>query len=266
MHNRDQYSEAQQLLLSLFSEGEAMAILKILREDLKTEAVFKEGLQRVLAGEPVQQVVGYTEFYGCRIDLSPDVLIPRPETEELVELILSRNPQPATLKLFDIGTGSGCIPIAIGSKKPEWKLFASDISPEALRLAIQNAKANGIRIDFILHDILKGDPWILPKQLDILVSNPPYVLRKEAAEMSDTVLKFEPHRALFVENEDPLLFYKTIAVRSKDLLKRDGQVYFECNAKYVGEVAILLQAEGFSSVQVNKDISGKDRFVSAVFS
>ncbi len=200
-------------------------------------------------------------FYGEKYFVNENVLIPRPETEELVELICNENKQNS-LTLLDIGTGSGCIPISIKKKKSDWNVYAVDVSKAALEVARKNSDTLRVLVAFYEIDILKT-PSIEHLKFDIIVSNPPYIAKKEAHTMNDTVLQFEPHLALFVENNDPLLFYKVIADFALANLNPTGKLYFEINQQLGREVIELLENKGFSNVTLHKDLSDNDRMVSA---
>lgn len=212
--------------------------------------------ERVKTGEPIQYIFGKGPFYGRDFLVSKSTLIPRNETEELVHMIIKENPK-AGLKILDIGTGSGCIPITLALEMNNPEVFAVDISEEALEIAVQNAEMLGAKVTFSYCDILNQVPEV--SDLDILVSNPPYVLLSEKSQMHQNVLDFEPELALFVSNEDPLLFYREIAVKGKEMLRIGGKLYFEINEKYGKEVAVLLQDLGYSDVHVFKDLNEKER-------
>ena len=208
--------------------------------------------------KPVQYLLGETEFYGLRFLVNENVLIPRPETEELVEWILRENQQP-NLKILDIGTGSGCIPIALKKNLPDAQVFALDVSEGALATAQKNAEWNAADISFIQKNILETDD--LQQQFDIIISNPPYVRNLEKAEINPNVLEYEPHLALFVEDTDALLFYRKIAQLALKNLKEHGQLYFEIN-QYLGkETVALLENLGFQNIELRQDMYGNDRMI-----
>ena len=222
-----------------------------------------EDFERLKTGEPIQYIMGKGPFYGREFLVSPATLIPRNETEELVHMIIKENPK-AGLKVLDIGTGTGCIPISLALEMKAPEIFAIDISEEALKIAIQNSEALEANVTFSICDILTQTPDV--SELDILVSNPPYIPEREKIEMHRNVLDFEPELALFVSNDDPLIFYRTIAKKGKNLLKSGGKLYFEINEKYGIEVAELMQSLGYSDVQVLKDLNGKKRIVKSQLS
>jgi len=216
-------------------------------------------IKRLLNHEPIQQIIGEVEFYGLPFKVNKDVLIPRPETEELVDLIIQQHDTKRPT-ILDIGTGSGCIPISLKHNIPESKVYALDVSEKALIVAKENAKINAVDITFVLADILTEDLKTLP-QFDIIVSNPPYVLESDKLQMSQNVLNFDPHLALFVDDETPLLFYKRIVFLSKHLLKPNGKLYFEIHELLGEEVKTLMENHHFKNVNLLKDMQGKDRMV-----
>ncbi|TBX70436.1 peptide chain release factor N(5)-glutamine methyltransferase [Flavobacterium silvisoli] len=212
--------------------------------------------------KPIQYILGNTEFYGLPFVVNEQVLIPRPETEELVALILTNNSNPVSpdmLTILDIGTGSGCIPISLKKNLPNAAVFAIDVSKEALATAQKNAALNKVEVNFMLQNIL--DTQDLGQQFDIIVSNPPYVRHLEKNEINPNVLDYEPHLALFVEDDDALLFYRKIAELARINLKPGGQLYFEINQYLGNETVEFLQSLGFSEVKLLKDIYGNDRMV-----
>lgn len=220
-------------------------------------------IDRLADNEPIQYILGETEFCGHHFGVRPGVLIPRPETEELVDLIAKDNRGKA-LRILDIGTGSGCIAISLAKALPLSQVSAWDISPEALKIATENAVINEVIVHFEMTDVLKYESNELQlASLDIIVSNPPYVRISEAAEMEANVLKHEPHVALFVENEDPLLFYRVISGLAVKMLKPGGSLYFEINSYLGKETLELVKTFPFKDVQLFQDISGKDRMIRA---
>ncbi len=210
---------------------------------------------------PIQYIIGETEFYGLPFIVNKNVLIPRPETEELVSWILTSTPLSDQIKILDIGTGSGCIPISLAKNLPNAEIYALDISKEALKIAKKNALKNNVTIHFIEADILTLNE--LPQYFDIIISNPPYVRELEKEQMRQNVLANEPHLALFVENENPLLFYDKIAELTKKYLTKNGKLFFEINQYLGNETIELLQSKGFKNIQLKKDIFEVDRMVKA---
>ena len=215
--------------------------------------------------KPIQYILGETEFYGLRFEVNENTLIPRPETEELIELIVTEGKgkrHEAGVKILDIGTGSGCIAISLAKNIPDAGVFAIDVSEKALDTAKRNAEINQANVTFWLKNILETED--LEQQFDVIVSNPPYVRNLEKAEIKRNVLQYEPHLALFVEDGDPLLFYRKIAMLAMRNLTSTGKLYFEIN-QYLGKETVqLLENLGFSDVKLLKDIYGNDRMVSAI--
>jgi release factor glutamine methyltransferase len=218
-------------------------------------------VRRLKSGEPIQYIVGKTEFYGMPFRVTPDVLIPRPETEELVEWILAGNRQGGR-SVLDIGTGSGCIAVTLAKKMSGADVHAWDISERALKVAAENARLNGVPVQFSVRDIFQ--PVESSPAFDVIVSNPPYVTESEKAGMEANVLDFEPHTALFVADDNALLFYERIADVALALLRNGGELYFEINREKGAEVCGLLRSKGFTRVELRKDISGNDRMARAV--
>lgn len=223
-------------------------------------------IDRLERKEPIQYILGETEFCGLTFHVGPGVLIPRPETEELVEVISTDNRNRKTnIKILDIGTGSGCIAISLAKALPFATVSAWDISPEALVIATENAVFNNVKVLFEIIDILNFTPSIHHKNsLEVLVSNPPYVRFSDASEMDTNVLENEPHVALFVENSDPLLFYRVISGLAIELLKPGGTLYFEINSYLGTETLELVKSFPFREVQLRQDLSGKDRIIRAI--
>ncbi len=222
---------------------------------------------RLMDMEPLQYVLGEAWFYNLPFNVNKHVLIPRPETEELVYKIIAQIANfPSDSTLLDIGTGSGCIPISIKKNKPNVKVYGMDISEDALSVAKQNAERNNVEVEFFKGDILNEKELHTSngKQLtfDIIVSNPPYITEVEKKEMHRNVLAYEPHLALFVTNNDPLQFYEAIAVFASKHLVPQGELYVEVNAMYGNEVKACLEKHHFTDVTITKDMQGKDRIVS----
>ena len=222
---------------------------------------FRSKIKTLLSGEPFQYVIGECFFYNVILKTDKRALIPRPETEELVHQIIS-DFKNKKIKLLDIGTGSGCIPIALKKENPSWDVYAVDVDEDALKLAKENAALNETSINFSKLDILDETSTQFQDNLnfDVIVSNPPYILESEASEMKSHVLDFEPHKALFVKN-DPLIFYKIILKFAKFNLSEDGFVYFEIHENYSNEVKNLILRNGFKNVEIISDLQGKDRIV-----
>lgn len=210
--------------------------------------------------KPIQYILGETEFFGLKFIVNENTLIPRPETEELVDLILKcEQTKNQNLKILDIGTGSGCISIALAKNLSNAQVFALDVSEKALEIAQINAKSNNVDVTFLHQNILETTN--LQQQFDIIVSNPPYVRNLEKAEINKNVLGFEPHLALFVEDTDALLFYRKIAQLALVNLTKNGSLYFEIN-QYLGQETVqLLDDMGFKNIQLLKDVYGNDRMI-----
>jgi release factor glutamine methyltransferase len=238
-------------------------------------------LKRLQKEEPIQYILGNTEFYGLPFKVNKNTLIPRPETEELVEWIIKevtelQNNKVAKLDMYatstmneeksisiiDIGTGTGCIPISLAKNLNNVKISAIDVSSEALIVAQQNATLNNVDISFLEMDILETKE--LPQKYNLIVSNPPYVRKLEKVEISNNVLENEPHLALFVEDDNPLIFYSKIADLAKIHLKKEGLLFFEIN-QYLGkETVAMLKHKGFNSIKLKKDLFGNDRMVKVI--
>lgn len=223
---------------------------------------FLEMERRLLAGEPIQYITGEANFYGIKFHVTPDVLIPRPETAELVDLIVDQCGGRDDLRVLDVGTGSGCIAIALSRNLPFAQVTGIDISPAAIDVARQNAADLKAQVTFEVADIFSYTPE--PERLDIVVSNPPYITDSERADMEHNVLDHEPHNALFVPDSDPLLFYRRIAEVAMKGLTSGGRLYFETNRMYTELTAQMLTAGGWGYVQTYRDSFGNMRFVSAI--
>lgn len=221
----------------------------------------KNAIQRLRKFEPIQYIVNEVEFYNLKFYVNRNVFIPRPETEELVFWIVDRhkNRDSKLRRILDIGTGSGCIAISLAFNLPDCKVSAFDISSEALDVARKNAIINNVNVDFFKEDVLNCKK--LPKKYDIIVSNPPYIIENEKNKMQSNVLKYEPDIALFVNNDDPLLFYRKIAQLGQKHLISEGSIYFEINEYLGSELLILLKTEGYKEITLHKDIFGKYRMV-----
>lgn len=227
---------------------------------------FQDSIDKLKFYEPIQYIVGETEFYNLPFKVNNSVLIPRPETEGLVDWIINtyQTSNYKQLHILDIGTGSGCIAISLAKNLPNSKVFGLDVSKEALDIAKQNAKLNNLEVKFIEADILNCDFEFDDFKFDIIVSNPPYVRELEKEKMNANVLKYEPHLALFVENEDSLLFYKKISQFANKTLRSKGQLFFEIN-EYLGkEMFNLLKDEEFVDIELKADIFEKDRMIKGI--
>jgi len=221
-------------------------------------------VKRLFKNEPIQHIFNQAEFYEIPFYVNHNVLVPRQETEELVDLIIQKSANKKVL--LDIGTGSGCIPVAIGYNLPTLKLYGLDVSLEALEIAGRNAKTNDVKLNLIQQDILSLDSLssIIEEEIDVIVSNPPYITEEEKKQMAENVLAYDPHLALFVSNETPLIFYNKIAKLAYQKLGIGGELYFEINEYFGQETKELVQSFGFQKVELIQDINGKDRIVYAV--
>lgn len=219
-----------------------------------------EIVRELKKGRPVQYILGETEFYSCTIRLNNNVLIPRPETEELVDLIIREN-RGQTGIITDACTGSGCIAIALGANLPGYRITGFDISQEAVELARENSILNRTNISFFHGNLFEPGQHLLEERCNILVSNPPYVTESEKKSMSVNVLDHEPHTALFVPDGDPLLYYRALLMLGNSILEPYGTVYFEINEAFGTKVSELLRSGGFTDVLIIRDINGKDRIV-----
>lgn len=281
-----------QALSAIYDEGEAENFFYLILEAkkqlrpidlaLQTDLVFTEEevqlwnslLEQLKLEVPIQYLLGKTHFYGLEFEVNEGVLIPRPETEELVDWIIQENSKIERLKdlkILDIGTGSGCIVISLAKNLPDAQVFAIDVSEKALATAKKNAVINQVEVNFINTDILKTNDleklptsnFQLPANFDIIVSNPPYVRNLEKIEIRKNVLNHEPHLALFVEDDNALIFYRKIAELAQKNLSPNGQLFFEIN-QYLGKEMIgLLENMNFRNIELRKDIYGNDRMLKA---
>ena len=290
LHGGMEEGEAKAIALLLLEKVAGLPPAKALLATGKDVACYRQTLleltARVAEGEPVQYVIGEADFCGLTFKVTPDVLIPRPETEELVrwieEELSTLNSQLPTPKLLDIGTGSGCIAIALAKGIEGAEVEAWDISEKALRVAKENAERNGVKVCFKQLDVLSSPldwhpavppqattqvpPQLLPQEnsFSLLVSNPPYICEEEAQDMEPNVLNHEPHTALFVPNESPLLFYRRIGELGMHLLTPGGLLFYEINRRFGREIVSLLKALGYQEIELRKDSYGNDRMVKAI--
>lgn len=225
-------------------------------EEVETWNLILEKLEKEI---PIQYILGKAHFYGLEFEVNENTLIPRPETEELVEWIIKKNEFKGSLKILDIGTGSGCIAISLAKNLPDTTVFAIDVSEKALEIATKNASNNKANVTFLKQDILKTDD--LEQDFDIIVSNPPYVRNLEKEEIKKNVLDYEPHLALFVEDTDALIFYRKIAELAQENLSENGQLYFEINQYLGSEMIELLEFKNFKNVELRKDMYENDRMI-----
>ncbi len=262
--------EAASIVSKLFSHvtglSQAEMVLEKKRKLKESEIYFlQRAMKRLKYHEPLQYVLGTTNFYGLEFKIGPEVLIPRPETEELVDWIISDHKKlKKTINILDIGTGSGCIAISIKKKLPMAKVDAIDFSADALEVAKQNDHTHGTALNLMQIDILDEESRANLANYDIIVSNPPYVTPSDREKMQPNVIQHEPGLALFVDEDDPLLFYNEIVEFSQDHHNPGGRLYFECNESNASEVVNLLKDSGFKDVVLKKDMQGRDRMVLGV--
>ncbi len=242
------------------------------KEDLN---FYLDALTELQGEKPIQYIIGETEFYGLTFKVNEEVLIPRPETEELVDWVLKEFNEKKEPNILDIGTGSGCIAISLAKHLPKANISGMDISKQALQTALQNTKLNKVKINLFQQDILKNNDTLnyltssgtgpimnsLPMEFDIIVSNPPYVRELEKLEIKSNVLQNEPHIALFVSDENPLLFYDKIADFAKQYLTANGLLFLEINQYLAKNTTTLLRQKGFKTIELRKDIFGNDRMI-----
>lgn len=221
-------------------------------------------ISELLKWRPVQYVIGHEEFDGLVFEVSEGVLIPRPETEELVAWVASETESGA--RILDVGTGSGCIAISLGRRVRGSRVWAMDISDVALDIARRNGLRNGSTVEFVKGDALADFSSLVDEKLDVVVSNPPYIPRSDASQMRRNVTDYEPDTALFVENSDPLIFYRSIARTARRMLKPGGKLYYEIYELYAAQMCAMLEAEGYTDVVVREDFRGKQRMVCATMS
>lgn len=264
-----------QALMPLYDQREAQALFRRYVEerlgveyylfllDMDVPADLPDGwetdLERLASGEPFQYVMGQTEFCGLTFKVTPDVLIPRPETEELVCRIIAENKNRSGLSVLDIGTGSGAIAVTLAKELPDGHVTALDVSEDALSVAAGNAERDGVSVNFLKFDILAMAP--LPGRYDLIVSNPPYVPERDREGMHRNVRDHEPALALFVPDERPLLFYEAIAEKATAALNPGGRLYLETYEAYHQELKQLLENNGFTNIECRDDLFGRPRFV-----
>jgi len=272
----------KQTLSGLYDKGEANALLKnLLQErmamsffelaaidndelDANQEAQLLSDLNRLKSGEPLQYILGYTWFNEMKILVDKNVLIPRPETEELISFILDQQFSPNAVML-DLCSGSGCIALSLKSAFPTASVLGFDVSLEALKIAVQNSKALNINVSWMQWDIIHENcPYSFDTSPELIVSNPPYIAMSEFEEMHKNVTDFEPHLALFVSDTDPLIFYTIISKFAKKKLSEGGRLWFEVNQKYAVDVAEIMELNDFGDVRIYRDFSSNDRFVTGV--
>ncbi len=275
MQSADKY--IRESISSLFSTREASQISLMILESVcglsrtdipmgkdnlneSQHKIIDDIISQLKTQRPIQYILGNTDFMNLKFKVAEGVLIPRPETAELINIIIDEN-KTDNPTILDIGTGSGCIAVSLAHYITNSDVTAFDISDRAISIATENAISNNVNIKFIQKDILNCDYSQFHNQFDIIVSNPPYICEKEKESMHNNVLDFEPHIALFVSNEDPLIFYRTIVNLATQMLKSNGKLYFEINEAFGKETAQLLIDAGFSDVKIINDLQQKERMV-----
>ena len=271
--------EIRDALKGYYPDSEALALAKMLLVEVfgfstlelyggkdkefseKHRSVLTEMIRRLQKNEPIQYIIGIESFFGLTFEVNPNVLIPRPETQELVSWIIEDYQSDDSVRILDIGTGSGCIPISLGKQLSKAEVESWDISEGALEVASRNCVRNGVKVLLRQKDVLKATPE--GNLYDVIVSNPPYITNKEKVEMESNVLDWEPSLALFVPDEDPLLFYRKIAQLGCDMLKEGGSLYFEINRAYGKETILILKELGYAQIELKKDSWGNDRMIKA---
>ena len=272
-------NEIRDALKGYYPDSEALALAKMLLVEVfgfstlelyggkdkefseKHRSVLAEMIRRLQKNEPIQYIIGIESFGGLTFEVNPNVLIPRPETQELVAWIVKDCQSRKSIRILDIGTGSGCIPVTLAKQLPEAEVESWDISEGALEVASRNSERNGVKVLLRQKDVLNAEPE--GKLYDVIVSNPPYITHKEKVDMEANVLDWEPSLALFVPDEDPLLFYRKIARLGCEILKEGGLLYFEINRAYGQETALMLNELGYNQIELKKDSWGNDRMIKA---
>ena len=244
-----------------YTTAEVLANVSTQLTDNITKAI-QQAITELQTAKPIQYILGETEFFSNRFFVDENVLIPRPETEELVDWVLQTYPDKThLLQILDVGTGSGCIAISLAKALPEAQVTAIDVSPKAIAVAQRNAERNGIKVQFLQRDILQTET--LPEKYDIIISNPPYVRELEKNEMHSNVLNYEPYLALFVPDDRPLLFYEQIAILAQQYLKPKGRLFFEINQYLAAEMQVMLAQKNFTEITLRQDLSGNNRMLCA---
>lgn len=263
MERREALANVRLALMSLKSWSQIDLAVKSTDEISDfIEGKLESIVDRLLRHEPIQYILGYADFYGLKFKVTPDVLIPRPETAELVDMIVSDAGGRNDLRVLDICTGSGCIAIALARNLPFSHVKGIDISDKALEVAKDNSVSLHTKVDFIKDDALGLSAPAVPLY-DIIVSNPPYIAESERKDMDKNVLDFEPSMALFVPDDDPLRFYKAISAYAGRALVDSGRLYFEINPLFADQLSDMLKSDGWADVTVTRDIHGRNRFMSA---
>ena len=273
------FHEIRDALRGYYSDSEALALAKMLLVEVfgfstlelyggkdkefseKHRSVLAEMIRRLQKNEPIQYIIGIESFCGLTFEVDPNVLIPRPETQELVSWIVEECQKEETIRILDIGTGSGCIPVSLAKQLPRAEVESWDISEGALEVASRNCERNEVKVLLRRKDVLNAAPEGV--FYDVIVSNPPYIADREKVDMEANVLDWEPSLALFVPDDDPLLFYRKIAQLGCEMLKEGGSLYFEINRAYGQETSLMLSELGYNQIELKKDSWGNDRMIKA---
>ena len=273
------FHEIRDALRGYYSDSEALALAKMLLVEVfgfstlelyggkdkefseKHRSVLAEMIRRLQKNEPIQYIIGIESFCGLTFEVDPNVLIPRPETQELVSWIVEECQKEEAIRILDIGTGSGCIPVSLAKQLPRAEVESWDISEGALEVASRNCERNEVKVLLRRKDVLNAAPEGV--FYDVIVSNPPYIADREKVDMEANVLDWEPSLALFVPDEDPLLFYRKIALLGREMLKEGGSLYFEINRAYGQETSLMLSELGYNQIELKKDSWGNDRMIKA---
>ena len=273
------FHEIRDALRGYYSDSEALALAKMLLVEVfgfstlelyggkdkefseKHRSVLAEMIRRLQKNEPIQYIIGIESFCGLTFEVNSNVLIPRPETQELVSWIVEDCRADEAVRILDVGTGSGCIPVSLAKQLPKAEVESWDISEGALEVASRNCERNGVKVLLRQKDVLNAAPEGV--FYDVIVSNPPYIADKEKVDMEANVLDWEPSLALFVPDEDPLLFYRKIALLGREMLKEGGSLYFEINRAYGQETSLMLSELGYNQIELKKDSWGNDRMIKA---
>jgi release factor glutamine methyltransferase len=272
MTGKELTAEIVSRIKHLYDRNESLAIARAYLADRlgfktgKPETIpqlpefFLNDMNRLVSGEPLQYITGIQHFHGLEFKVSPAVLIPRPETEELTGWISESLPMNSGTTILDIGTGSGCIPVILKLKSPVSVVYATDISEEALEIARYNSKKLGAEVHFV-KDSIFNSALVVPGGFDIIVSNPPYIPLSQKKELAPNVVRYEPHLALFAPDENPVIFYKAICDYAQKNLKPNGKIYFEVHPDTCSAIVNYLETTGFSNIEMRYDLSGKLRFI-----
>ena len=273
------FHEIRDALKGYYSDSEALALAKMLLVEVfgfstlelyggkdkefseKHRSVLAEMIRRLQKNEPIQYIIGIESFCGLTFEVDPNVLIPRPETQELVSWIVEDCQKEEAVRILDIGTGSGCIPVSLAKQLPRSEVESWDISEGALEVASRNCERNEVKVLLRRKDVLNAAPEGV--FYDVIVSNPPYIADREKVDMEANVLDWEPSLALFVPDDDPLLFYRKIAQLGCEMLKEGGSLYFDINRAYGQETSLMLSELGYNQIELKKDSWGNDRMIKA---